>query len=130
MTQKNILIIEDEKALVELLKSELEHEGYDVHVAYDGEEGLEQIQNIEPDVVICDRSMPFMTGEELLTRMRGAYPQYNAMPFIFLTAYTNSEHKEQVKGLNAVAYLEKPVNFDVLFSTVKSALASSGTSSK
>lgn len=118
----NILIIEDEKALVELLKTELELEGYDVHVAYDGEEGLKQIQAVEPDVVICDRSMPYMTGEELLQRMRGIYPQYDQMPFIFLTAYTNPEHKEQVKDLNAVAYLEKPVNFDVLFSTVKQAL--------
>jgi CheY-like chemotaxis protein len=56
--------------------------------------------------------------------MRGIYPQYDHMPFIFLTAYTNPEHKEQVKDLNAVAYLNKPVNFDVLFSTVKQALKS------
>ena len=119
---KMILIIEDEKELCEILESELTAQGYKVEIALNGQEGLNKLQDIEPDLIICDRSMPQMTGYQLLERLRGAYPQYNKVPFIFLTALTDPRDKYSVEHLAPTAYLEKPINFDKLAETIKKAL--------
>jgi DNA-binding response OmpR family regulator len=120
--QKTILIIEDEKELAEILRDELTAQNYRVVTAHNGREGLDLLQTIEPDLIICDRAMPLMSGYELLERIRGAYPQYSATPFIFLTALADPRDRHSVDHLNPTAYLEKPVNFDKLSSTVKKAL--------
>ena len=119
---KTILVIEDEKELCEILEDELTAQGYKVEIALSGEDGLKKLQDIEPDLIICDRSMPGMTGYQLLERLRGAYPQYNKLPFIFLTALSDPRDKHSVDHLNPAAYLEKPVNFDRLSETIKKAL--------
>lgn len=119
----SILVIEDEAEISELLCDELSSLGYKVTLASNGLEGLEKIQQIEPDVVICDRSMPMMTGSELLERLRGAYPQYKSMPFIFLTALTDASERSQVQTLEPFAYMEKPLNFDLLQKTLEQALS-------
>lgn len=121
-TNPLILVIEDEVAICELLKDELSARGYRVITALNGLEGLDMIQEHEPDLVICDRAMPAMTGSELLERLRAVYPQYKSMPFIFLTALTDMRDKLAVSDLQAFAYLEKPINFDQLQTTVKQAL--------
>lgn len=119
---KTILIIEDEKELCEILQDELSSQGYKVVVAMNGQEGLEKLQEIQPDMIICDRSMPVMTGYQLLERIRGAYPQYRNMPFIFLTALTDPRDQMSVKHLEPTAYLAKPINFDLLSDTIKNIL--------
>lgn len=119
---KMILIIEDEKELCEILENELTAQGYKVEIALNGQEGLNKLQDIEPDLIICDRSMPQMTGYQLLERLRGAYPQYNKVPFIFLTALSDPRDKHSVDHLSPTAYLEKPINFDKLNETIKRAL--------
>lgn len=118
----NILVIEDEAAISELLRDELSALGYRVTLAANGLEGLEKIQQIEPDVVICDRAMPAMTGLELLERLRGAYPQYKTMPFIFLTALSDPRDRAQAQPLAPFAYMDKPLNFDLLQKTIEQAL--------
>lgn len=120
--QRNILLIEDEEGLCDILNEELSAEGYSVHVAHNGVEGLEKMRTIEPDVVICDRAMPAMTGSELLERIRGVYPQFRDIPFIFMTALTTPEDKQAVGDLKPAAYLEKPVDFLVLKQTLKEVL--------
>ena len=119
----SILVIEDEAEISALLCDELSSLGYKVTLASNGLEGLEKIQQVEPDVVICDRSMPMMTGSELLERLRGAYPQYKSMPFIFLTALTDASERSQVQTLEPFAYMEKPLNFDLLQKTLEQALS-------
>lgn len=118
--QKTILVIEDEQELLNLLEEELTLEGYKVHTARNGEEGLDRLQEIEPDLIICDRAMPVMSGFELLERMRGIYPQYNNLPFVFLTALSDARDKYSVTHLNPSAYIEKPVDFKNLIETVQS----------
>ena len=120
---KTILVIEDEKELCDILKDELLSQGYKVQIAHNGQEGLNKLQELEPDLIICDRSMPQMTGFQLLERIRGAYPQYRKLPFIFLTALTDPRDRHAVDHLNPTAYLEKPVDFDLLSTTIKQALA-------
>lgn len=119
---RTILLIEDEEAISELLRDELSDLGYRVEIAVNGVDGLEQIQSIEPDIVICDRAMPAMTGSELLRRLRGYYPQYQTLPFIFLTAMTDPEDRDEVLPDKPFAYMTKPVNFDLLEKTIERAL--------
>ena len=120
---KTILIIEDEEALCELLQDELSVLGYRICTAYNGVEGLEKLQEIEPDLIICDRAMPAMTGSELLERIRGVYPQYKNVPFIFLTALTDQRDKQNVHALEPTAYLEKPLDFEELRTAIEKALS-------
>ena len=119
---KTILIIEDERELLSILYDDLSSRGYHVELARNGQEGLDKLQDIEPDLVICDRAMPVMSGYQLLERMRGAYPQYNNMPFIFLTALADPRDKHSVDHLNPTAYLEKPVDLEKLAETVKTCI--------
>ncbi len=120
--RRNILIIEDEESLCELLQDELSAIGYKVFIARNGSEGLKRMQEIEPDVIICDRLMPGMSGTELLTRLRGVYPQYKHVPFIFLTALGASADQEAVESLKPAAYLVKPLDFAVLRKTIEKVL--------
>lgn len=119
---KTILIIEDEEALCELLQDELSVLGYKVFTAYNGVEGLERLQEVDPDLIICDRAMPAMTGYELLERIRGVYPQYRDIPFIFLTALTDQRDRQNVESLEPTAYLEKPLDFEELRLVIEKAL--------
>jgi CheY-like chemotaxis protein len=120
---KTILVIEDEDSLCEVLQDELSCHGYKVSIAHDGVEGLEMIQDIEPDLIICDRAMPAMTGYELLERLRGIYPQYQNVPFIFLTALSHPRDKQAVEPLKPTAYLEKPLDFDKLYKIIQETIA-------
>ena len=120
--QKTILIVEDEKELAAILTDELTANGYRVVTAQNGREGLDMLQTIEPDLIVCDRNMPLMSGYELLERIRGVYPQYSSLPFIFLTALSDPRDRHSVSHLEPTAYLEKPVNFDKLINTIKQAI--------
>ncbi|QQG35425.1 MAG: response regulator [Micavibrio aeruginosavorus] len=120
--QKSILVIEDEEALCEILQEELAAVGYKVTIARNGLEGLSRLQDIEPDVIICDRNMPAMSGHELLERLRNVYPQYKHLPFIFLTALSDPRDKHAVAHLRPYAYLEKPLDFQLLKRTIEEAL--------
>lgn len=119
---QTILVIEDETSLCELLEDELGAMGFRVVIASNGVEGLEKLQDVEPDLIICDRAMPAMTGHELLQRIRGIFPQYGSVPFIFLTALTDPKEKQAVADLRPFAYLEKPLDFQILVDTIERAI--------
>lgn len=120
--KQKILLIEDEKDVRDLLSEELDASGYHVLMAPNGEEGLKAIIEQDPDLVICDRLMPEMTGFELLERLRGFFPQYTEVPFIFLTALADDRDVEGVEHLKPTAYLTKPIDFDVLHRELERAL--------
>ena len=113
-----ILVVEDESELCSILYADLTSRGYEVELARNGQEGLEKLQAVEPDLVICDRAMPIMSGYQMLERLRGSYPQYKNLPIIFLTALTDPRDKHSVDHLEPTAYLEKPVNLDKLADTI------------
>jgi CheY-like chemotaxis protein len=119
-----ILVIEDESAIAELISEGLTNVGYKIVLARNGLDGLSKLQDTEPDVIICDRIMPSMTGSQLLERLRNIYPQYKTVPFIFLTALTDPREKAAVEHLKPFAYMEKPLNFDLLEKTIERALES------
>lgn len=114
-----ILVIEDEAPIREMLLDELTVQGHNVIEAANAEEGLIKFLDIEPDLVLCDRAMPGMSGYDLLARIRGAHPQYNDVPFVFLTALTDPRDKASVDHLRPAAYIEKPVDFMKLAEKIK-----------
>ncbi len=122
LSQTSILVIEDEEDLCEILQEELTAVGYKVSVAHNGLEGLSRLQETEPDLIICDRNMPSMSGHELLERLRNVYPQYRRVPFIFLTALSAPADQQAVEHLKPYAYLQKPLDFRQLRQTIESAL--------
>ena len=67
---KTILIIEDEKKIRRFLQLELEHEGYSVATAEDGEEGLNKVKNNHYDIVLLDLMLPKLSGEEVCKKVR------------------------------------------------------------
>jgi DNA-binding response OmpR family regulator len=124
-----ILLIEDEAPVREMLTDELTVQGHKVVEASNGEEGLKKFLELEPDLVVCDRAMPGMSGYEVLERIRGAHPQFEDIPFIFLTALTDPRDKAAVEHLKPAAYIEKPVDFKVLVEKIKALIQSASKKS-
>jgi two-component system phosphate regulon response regulator PhoB len=117
----HILIVEDESALVELLRYNLEKEGYRVTVAVDGEEGLSAVEDSKPDLVILDWMLPLVSGLEVCRQIRRK-PATRSLPIIMLTA--RSEESDRVRGLEIGAddYITKPFSPSELMARVRAVL--------
>ena len=113
-----ILIIEDDYSVLEYLSDLLKMEGYAVHTASDGKQGIRISREIIPDLIICDIYMPGFNGYDVLKNLRENLVT-RTIPFIFLTAKTQMEDLRKGMLLGADDYLPKPVSSELLFSTVK-----------
>jgi DNA-binding NarL/FixJ family response regulator len=122
---KRILCIEDDAETAELIAEDLQERGFIVSIASDGHSGLSSILKTEPDVVLCDINMPGMTGFEVLERLIALSPQYEAVPFIFLTARTDRDSELKGRRLGADDYVTKPVDFEILASIIDARLGKS-----
>lgn len=123
MNKQTIAIIDDDLFVSAMTKVFLEKQGYVTVTAQDGKEGLKIIQNNSPDLIICDRAMPALSGAELLKKIRDEHPQYNDIPFIFLTSLDDRRDKMAMADLNPASYLTKPVDFEELLTTISNSLA-------
>ena len=119
--QPYVLVMEDEDALATLLQYNLEKEGYRVVVAGDGEEGLVQIDERLPDLVLLDWMLPKVSGIEVCRRIRGR-PETRNLPIIMLTA--RGEETDRVRGLDTGAddYLPKPFSMTELIARIRAVL--------
>lgn len=117
-----ILLIEDEQGVLEMLADELSVQGYDVLESQNGEDGFSKFIEERPDIVLCDRDLPGLSGYDLLKRIRAEHADRDDTPFIFLTALTDPRDKEAVDHLRPSAYLDKPVDFTVLTDMIKKLL--------
>ena len=117
-----ILCIEDEQALREDIREELEDFGFEVHEAVDGKDGLAKILEIKPDIVLSDITMPNMTGHELVTELRAEHAEFAEMPFVFLSALAEKQHLLQGMKAGADDYLTKPVDYDMLLTKITTRL--------
>ncbi len=119
--QPYILVMEDEDALATLLQYNLEKEGYDVVIASDGEEGLVQVDERQPDLVLLDWMLPKVSGIEVCRRLRGRSETRN-LPIIMLTA--RGEETDRVRGLDTGAddYLTKPFSMVELIARIRAVL--------
>ena len=107
MTKPLVLVVEDEAALVTLLRYNLEREGFQVCEARDGEEALMQIAEQKPDLVLLDWMLPLVSGLEVCRRIRRS-SETRSLPIIILTA--RGEETDRVRGLDSGAddYVVKP----------------------
>lgn len=101
---KKVLVVDDEIKIVEVVKSYLEHSGYEVHEAYNGKQALELFDKISPSLVVLDLMLPDITGEEICRMLR----KQSRVPIIMLTA--KIEEEDILKGLDIGAddYVTKP----------------------
>ncbi len=121
MSSTKILIIEDEKDIVELLFYNLRKESFEVDFAYNGEEGLTKIRNNSYDLVILDLMLPGIGGFELCKILRED-PKTSHTPIIMLTARTLESDKILGLELGADDYITKPFSFRELIARIKALL--------
>jgi len=118
-----ILCIEDDHETARLIAEELTDRGFEATVAYSGQEGLLAIMRRPPDLVLCDVSMPTMTGFDVLDRLNEIAPRFGKIPFVFLTALADRENELKGRRLGADDYVSKPIDFDRLFFIIEARLA-------
>jgi len=113
-----VLVIDDERAIADIIKFNLEKEGYIVELAYDGEEGVQKALKWEPNLVLLDIMMPKKDGFQVLKEIRAKYQ----IPVIMLTA--KEEEVDKVLGLELGAddYVVKPFSMRELMARVKANL--------
>jgi two-component system phosphate regulon response regulator PhoB len=118
MAKPRILIIEDERALTDVLTYNLQREGYETSVAHDGIEGLRKAQTQPPDLILLDLMLPGMDGLELCRQLR-AGKQTARVPIVMLTA--KGEETDQVVGFSVGAddYVTKPFSVKVLLQRIR-----------
>jgi len=121
MSKSKVLVVEDDRALSEVLIYNLEKAGFEVFKAFDGRDGLNQAQLRLPDLVLLDVMLPIMDGTEVCRRLR-AQPETAATTIIMLTA--KSEESDQLVGFSVGAddYVTKPFSVRVLLERIKALL--------
>ena len=114
----NILVVDDDRDLVDALSYIFHREGYRVTAAYDGEMAIKRFNAETPDLVILDANMPVADGFEVCRRLRAT----SAVPIIMLTARTDESDVVGALGLGADDYVTKPFSFRQLVARVKAVL--------
>lgn len=116
---ERILVVDDETTIRYLLENVLSHQGYQVSVAQDGNQALEELQRSSFDLILTDLKMPGMDGLELLRRARSLFPETEV---VVLTGHATVETAVQAMKEGAHTYLTKPFNLDGLVVTVRNCL--------
>ncbi len=118
MSLPKILIIDDEVDLVETVRFPLELEGYQVLVAYNGEEGLQLARKENPDLIILDLMLPKIDGFKVC-RFLKFDDKYKHIPIIMLTARSQEKDRLLGKETGADEYITKPFDIDDLLNRIK-----------
>ncbi|MCU0651882.1 MAG: response regulator [Candidatus Omnitrophica bacterium] len=107
MAKKRILLVDDEKDLVEMVKMRLEASGYEIIPAYDGQEGLEKARKEIPDLIILDIMLPKMDGYKVC-RLLKFDEKYKKIPIIMFSARAQESDQSTGKEVGADGYIVKP----------------------
>jgi DNA-binding response OmpR family regulator len=123
----HILLVEDNRAYAEMLKSNLEREGYEVSLAATGADGLERAKRTSPDLIILDLMLPSMNGYTVLQRLRD---EGREAPVLIMTARGTEEEKLRGFDLGADDYIVKPCGLREILARVRALLKRSGASAR
>lgn len=110
---KRLLVADDHREVADTLAMLLRHNGFEVEVAYDGEQTIQIALAFNPDVFILDLGMPNTDGFQTAQRLR-AMPQFGSKLFVALTGYTDQQHLDEATKSHFDEYLFKPCNVDLL----------------
>src|SRR5688500_18607049 len=116
---EKILIIDDDKDLCFVLKRFLSKHGFEVIEATSGKAALEILENVEPDLILCDFRLEDMSGSSILRKIKEKNP---SVPVIIITGYSNIKTAVEVMKLGAMDYVTKPLLPDEILLTIKKAL--------
>lgn len=126
MSEKRILVVDDEPDLVMMVKKNLEKEGYKVEVAYNGVEAMEKVKANPPDAIVLDVMMPEKDGFEVCADLKND-EKYEDIPIVMLTAvadHVSSTRYSHADGMSMEAddYLPKPASPEEIAESVKQLL--------
>lgn len=124
MAKHRILVIEDQEDLAELYESALKRAGYDVTLAYTGEEGVAEFETAQPAAVLMDMTLPEMHGTKVLEQIRNLS---TSVPVLVVTGETMAESRDVCQRLGVQEYLSKPVDVNQLLRSLERALAAPQT---
>ena len=116
MSAIKILLVEDEKALVQIVSETLRGMGFTIETAYDGEEGIKRFFEVHPDILVADVMMPRLDGFEMVRRIRKTDDR---TPVLFLTAKSTPDDVVTGFELGANDYLKKPFAIQELIVRIK-----------
>lgn len=111
-----VLLVEDEQTLAMIIKDTMESQGFDISIAYNGEQGLQMFFKQKPDIVVADVMMPCMDGFEMVRRIRRVD---KSTPILFLTARSGVSDVVAGFELGANDYLKKPFGMQELIIRIK-----------
>ena len=115
MKRFSILLVDDEERILNFLKTKLKLLNYEVFLANNGVDAIEQVQGQEPDLVVMDVIMPKMDGFQTLKELRA----FSSVPVIMLSARGDDSDRIKGLGLGAYDYLPKPFNPDELVARIE-----------
>ncbi len=108
---KKVLLVDDEAGFSSLLAQMLRMDGYDVDTAVDGQEALDKLKTWKPDAIISDIMMPNVNGFELFEKVKSDVITKD-IPFLFVTAYQDSEVLARARKVGIFGILRKPIDLD------------------
>ena len=118
---KRILVVDDEKDIADTLRFRLEANGYEVVIAYDGQDGLNKAKTVSPDLIVLDLMLPKIDGYKVC-RMLKFDEKYKHIPIILFTARAQESDKNTGMEVGADAYITKPFDAPVLLAKIKELL--------
>ena len=117
-----LLVVDDDKEITEMLQKRLIREGYEVVVAFDGEEALAKAKETNPDVILLDLMMPRLNGFEVLKEIRKNYKD-KWRPIIIISAKTELDSVKQCYDLEADHYLTKPCSMENILRGIRTMIS-------
>jgi DNA-binding response OmpR family regulator len=127
MSQRRVLVIEDQEDLAALYESALNKEGFAVSKAYTGEEGVAVFEDDGADAVVMDMTLPEMHGVQTLKTIRGLNAN---VPVVVVTGETSDETRRQCERLGVQQYLSKPADYRDIVDALRRALADPKTTTE
>lgn len=121
MAGNKILLVDDEVNFVDVVRTRLEGNKYQVITAYDGEEALERVKEDRPDLIILDIMMPKISGFDVCRKLK-IDPNYKDIPIIMLTAKFQANDKNFCIAMGADAYITKPFESQALLDKIRELL--------
>jgi DNA-binding response OmpR family regulator len=121
MSRKRLLIVEDEKDMMEMLTFRLEAAGFEVIQAYDGQEGLDKAYSQNPDLILLDLMLPRVDGYKVCRELKSDV-KYKKIPIAILTARASEKEKKLGMECGAEAYIIKPFEPGELMDKIKELL--------
>lgn len=115
-----VLLVDDDREILEAVRYAMESEGYEVHVAHDGNQGIAAAETIHPDLLVVDMMMPKRSGFLVLEHLSRDY--HRPLPSIMVTANEGERHRSYAKLLGAREYLIKPFAMDQLMAVARRVL--------